>query len=229
MQFDVADFVPQRLKVTLTPEEKLLHPGSDLHVRVESRFLYGAPASGLSGEGEARITADPNPFADFPKYQFGRVDDSFSDVVVPLNVPETDAAGVTTASASIGDLADTTLPLKARIKVSIHEPGGRTTDKTVDVPLRTHDVAIGIRPDFDDGSVPEGAPARFQAIAVDQTGKRIALGGLTYSWVREVTTYQWYQDNGRWKYQSTTRDRLISQGALDIAAKEPAKLEQAMG
>ncbi len=229
VQFDVADFVPQRLKVTLTPEEKVLHPNSDLHVRVESRFLYGAPASALSGEGEARITADPNPFPAFPKYHFGRVDDSFSDIVLPLNVPDTDAAGVTVASATIGELEATTLPLKARIKVSIHEPGGRTTDRTVDVPLRTHDVSIGIRPAFDDGSVPEGAPARFDAIAVDQAGTRVALSGLTYSWVREVTSYQWYQDGGQWKYQSTTRDRLISQGALDIGAAKPAKLEQAMG
>ena len=228
VQFDVADFVPQRLKVTLTPEEKVLHPGADMHVRIESRFLYGAPASGLSGEGEARITADDNPYPQFKTYQFGRVDDSFSDVIVALDVPETDASGVTTASGSIGEIADTTLPLKAHIKISLHEPGGRTTDKTADVPLATHDVAIGIRPDFDGGSVAENAKAGFEAIAVDQTGKRIALSGLTYSWVREDTTFQWYQDNGEWKYQSNTRDRLITSGTLDIAANAPAKLSQAM-
>ena len=78
VEFDVADFVPQRLKVTLTPVEKILHANSDMHVRAESRFLYGAPASGLSGEGEARITTDPDPYPDFSLYQFGRVDDPFS-------------------------------------------------------------------------------------------------------------------------------------------------------
>jgi uncharacterized protein YfaS (alpha-2-macroglobulin family) len=46
----------------------MLHPNSDLHVRAESRFLYGAPASGLTGEGEARITTDGNPFPDFSLY-----------------------------------------------------------------------------------------------------------------------------------------------------------------
>ena len=40
-------------------------PATTIHVRAESRFLYGAPASGLSGEGEARITADGNPFPGF--------------------------------------------------------------------------------------------------------------------------------------------------------------------
>jgi uncharacterized protein YfaS (alpha-2-macroglobulin family) len=228
VQFDVADFVPQRLKVTLTPQETLLHPNTDLHVKVEARFLYGAPAGGLSGEGEARLTADGNPFPAYAQYQFGRVDDSFSDVIVPLDVEDTDATGVTTATASIGDVADTTLPLKAAIKVSIHEPGGRTTDRSVDVRLATHDAAIGLRPDFDDGSVPENAPARFEAIALDQSGKRIALSGLSYSWVREDTSYQWYQENGEWKYQSTTRDRLIASGTMAIGAGKPARLEQAM-
>ncbi len=64
VQFDVADFVPQRLKVTLTPETKVVKPGDTIKVRADSRFLYGAPASGLSGEGAAKIEADPTPFPD---------------------------------------------------------------------------------------------------------------------------------------------------------------------
>ena len=75
---------------------------------------------------------------------------------------------------TIGDIADTTLPLKAIVKVSIHEPGGRTTEKTVEIPILTHDVVIGIRPDFDDGSVAESAKAGFEAVAVDGAGKRVA-------------------------------------------------------
>ncbi|HEY2446592.1 MAG TPA: alpha-2-macroglobulin, partial [Rhizomicrobium sp.] len=227
VQFDVADFVPQRLKVVLTPQEKLLHPGSDLHVRVESRFLYGAPASGLSGEAEARITKDDAPFPEFALYQFGRVDDSFSDVTVNLDVPDSDASGVSEVSGSIGELADTTLPLKAVVRVSMHEPGGRTTDKTAEVPLRTRDIALGIRPDFDEDSVSEEARAGFEIVAVDATGKRIAISGLSYSWVREDTNYQWYQDNGSWKYEAVTRDRLITGGSFDVGAQAQAKLSQA--
>ena len=87
---------------------------------------------------------------------------------------------------------------------------------------------IGIRPDFDDGSVAENARAGFEAIAVDGDGKRIALNDLTYSWVREDTTYQWYQDDGNWKYQSVTRDRLITSGKVNIGAGAPLKLAQAV-
>ncbi len=228
VQFDVADFVPQRLKVTLTAKEKAIAPGDTFHVRAEARFLYGAPASSLSGDGEATIAADPDPWPQYRGYRFGRVDDSFSETKVDLRVPQTDAAGVTTVAGSTGALAETTLPLKATVRVSIHEPGGRTTDRSIDIPIRTHDVAIGIRPDFDGGSVPENARAGFEAIALDKTGRRVALAGLTVSWVREDTAYQWFQTNGEWRYQSVTRDRLISSTTASIGAGAPLKLAQAM-
>jgi len=228
VQFDVADFVPQRLKVTLTALDKSIRPGGDFHVRVESRFLYGAPASNLSGDGEAAIKPDANPFPAFHGWQFGRVDDDFSETKLDLTVPGTDAAGVTTVTGNTGAIADTTLPLKAAIRISIHEPGGRVTGTSVEIPIRAHDVAIGIRPLFDGGQVAENARAGFEVIALDGNGKRIALDGATYSWVREVTTYQWFQANGEWRYQPTTRDRLVTSGALGIGAGASARLEQAL-
>jgi len=226
VQFDVQDFVPQKLKVTLTPVTKVAHPNSDIVVRAETRFLYGAPGSGLSGDGEARIVSDPTPFVDYQDWQFGRVDDTFSDIDITMNVPQSDPAGVTEARATIGDLPDTTLPLKAMIKLSIHEPGGRTTSKTVDIPVRTRDVLIGIRPDFDGYSIPENTRATFQAIALNGDGKRIALSGLTYSWTKVETSYQWFQDNGKWKYKSVTRDRLITSGSMSLGTGAPPKLSQ---
>ncbi len=230
VQFGVADFVPQKLKVTLTPETKSVKPGDDIKIKVESRFLYGAPASGLTGEGTAHVTADGNPFPDYSAYQFGRMDDTFAAVDVDMTVPETDATGVSEATGSIGDLADTTLPLKASVTISIHEPGGRTTDKSVDIPIRTKDALIGIRPLFDGGSVAENTRANFEAVALNADGQRIALNRLTYSCVRVDTTYQWYQDpqDNSWKYQAVTRDRLITSGQIDIGTGNPLKLGQSL-
>ena len=228
VQFDVADFVPQRLKVNVTALDKSIKPGGDFHVRVDARFLYGAPAGQLSGDGEATIAPDNNPYPQYHGFQFGRVDDSFSETKVDLTVPATDAAGITNVTGNTGALADTTLPLKATVRISIHEPGGRTTDKSVVIPIRTHDAAIGIRPLFDGGQVAENARAGIEVIAVDGEGKRIALNGLNFSWVRENTTYQWFQTNGEWKYQPTTRDRLVSSGGVSIGAASSARLEQAM-
>jgi hypothetical protein len=226
VQFDVADFVPQRLKVTLTALDTTVKPGGDFNLRAETRFLYGPPAAGLSGDGEARIAADPRPFAQWGGWQFGRVDDSFSETKIDLAVPLSDAQGVAKITGNTGTLAETTLPLKLAVKISIHEPGGRTTDKALDIPIRGERPLIGLRPDFDGTAVAENSRAGFQVIAVDAAGKRIALSGLMFSWVREDASYQWYQSNGDWRFQRTTHDRLIASGNLDVGANGTVRLAQ---
>ena len=228
VQFDVADFVPQRLKVTLTAQEKSLKPGGDFHIRAEARFLYGAPGGDLSGDGEAVISSDTTPYPNYRQYHFGRMDDTFSETRVDLTVPDTDAAGVASITGNTGALADTTLPLKARVRISIHEPGGRATDKSVDIPIRTHDIAIGLRPDFEGGAIPEDSRAGFEVIVLDANGNRIARPGLTYSWVREDTSYQWFQANGEWRYQPSTRDRLVSSGTIDAGTGQVARLGETL-
>ena len=224
--FDVADFVPQRLKLTLTPQQKLLVPGTDIAVRIESRFLYGAAASGLGGEGDARITKNDDPFPAFPGFKFGRDNEPFDDAQVKFTVPMTDAAGLTTATASLGDLPDVSLPLKAEIALSIYEPGGRATTDNLTLPIRTRDVWLGLRPDFDGGSVNENAKAGFTAIALDGEGRRIARKAVHYEWVREETYYSWYQKDGEWKYEANLRTRIVSGGTIDIAQANPSALAE---
>ena len=52
------------------------------------------------------------------------------------------------------------------------EPGGRTTDNTVTLPVKTRDLYLGIRPAFDGGSVAEIGITRFVA---GETPERTAL------------------------------------------------------
>ena len=226
VQFDVADFVPQRLKVALTALDTSVKPGGDFNLRAQTNFLYGPPAAGLSGDGEAHVVTDLHPFAAWNGWQFGRMDDKFSETKIDLAVPVTDAQGISKITGNTGALAETTLPLKLAVKISLHEPGGRTTDKALEIPIRGDRPFIGLRPDFDGGSVAEGTRAGFQVIAVDGAGKRVALAGLTWSFVREDTSYQWFQSNGDWRFQSTTHDRLIASGVIDAATGATAKLAQ---
>jgi len=226
VQFDVADFVPQRLNVTLTALTPSVLPGAEFSLRAQTRFLYGPPASGLTGDGTARILADPQPFAAWAGWQFGRVDDSFAETQLDLAVPTTDAQGISRITANTGTLADTTLPLKISARISVHEPGGRTTDRALDIPIRSDRPMIGIRADFTGGAVAENARAGFQVIAVNGAGQRIALSGATLSWVREDTSYQWYQAEGEWRYQARVRGRLVTSGTLNIAAGAPARVAQ---
>jgi hypothetical protein len=228
VSFDVSDFVPQKLKVTLAPTAKFVRPGEVLTIETTGRFLYGAVGSGLGGEGTVTIKDDSDPFPDiaaFKGYRFGKVDETFEGTQVTMTVPETDAQGKTNATAAIEIEADqVTLPLKAEVVLSLYEPGGRTTSEQVTVPIRTRDTMVGIRPGFDNLSIQEGTPATFEVAAADPSGRMTARSGVTWELVKEDIDYQWYQTDNAWRYERIVRDRITDSGTLDLSAQQAAKV-----
>jgi hypothetical protein len=224
VSFDVQDFVPERLEVKLDPKAKFYRPGDEVKIGVEGRFLYGAPAAGLTGEGEIRLAVDPDPFPDLGGYQFGRTEESFSAQVITLNIPATDDAGKTVATAALDLSQKTTHPLIANITLGLTEPGGRLTRAHASVPVRTGDVMIGIHTAFDDDWVRESTPAKFDIIAVDAEGKKLARKGLIYRLIKEVVNYQWYEKDGRWNWERQERDIPLQDGKLDVAADKPGQV-----
>jgi alpha-2-macroglobulin len=228
VSFDVSDFVPQKLKVTLKPAQAFFKPGDTLTIATNGRFLYGAPGSGLNGEGTITIKDDSDPFKDIAAlkgFRFGKVDETFEGSQVTMQVGETDAKGDTNATAALElDASEVTLPLKAEVTVSLYEPGGRTTSDQVVVPIRTRDVLIGVRPGFENLSVQEGTPANFEIAAVDPTGKMTGRSGVTWELVKENIDYQWYQVDNAWKYERVVRDRIVDGGKLDLSAQQAAKI-----
>ncbi len=229
--FDVQDFVPQKLKVELKPTQKILRPGATATIDVTGRFLYGAPAAGLGGEGTLTITTDSTPFADVAPlkgFRFGKVDETFEGTQVTMTVPETDANGKTQATAAIDELAETTLPLKANINIAIYEPGGRTTSDQITLPLRTRDTLIGVRPAFEWDSIQENTPANFEVVGVDAEGKPKAVRGVTWELVNEDIDYRWYQVDNDWKYERVVNDRIVDGGKTDLDGKNAFKISKVL-
>ena len=96
VQFDVADFVPQRLKVTLAAGNARRACQSG-HPRQGGKPLplWRAGVGSVGRRYRQDHGRRQSPFPAFKEYQFGRVDDTFQDVDIQMTVPETDAAGAT--------------------------------------------------------------------------------------------------------------------------------------
>jgi alpha-2-macroglobulin len=227
-EFDVEDFIPEQLKVTLSGAPAFLRPGQEVTLNALAWFLYGAPAAGLDGEAEAVVSADPAPFPAYPGFHFGLVQQHFTDKIVPFKVAQTDAKGQTTVTGNLGDLGETTLPLKASLRVSIFEPGGRSTVTQLTVPVRTRPVMLGIHPLFNDDTVPEDTAAEFEILALDEAGKPVARKAVDWSLVREVTEYTWYRAADGFHFQQATHDEPLAHGTIDVAADKMAHLKQVL-
>ena len=200
VQFDVADFVPQRLKVTLTPEDKLAAP------RIPISMCAPKAASSMARRpagfrAKARRASPPTPI---PSRIMRNTSSAGWTIPSPTSMCRSTRAGHRcrrrrpTPPASIGDLADTTLPLKAH---------GQGLDPRAGRPHHRQDGGYAVA----HPRCRHRHPARFrrrlgrrktrrrgfEAIAARcQRQAHCALAASTYSWVREVTSYQWYQDNG---------------------------------
>ena len=221
VEFDVQDFVPQRLKVKIESAAKLLHPGDPIEVAVDGQFLYGAPAAGLTGEAELKIAADPAPIANRAGYRFGLADETFTEVSQPLEMAAADQAGHTKAIGSLKALAATSLPLKATVTVGLFEPGGRVTQDRLSLPVRSKPLLVGIKPRFADNRAPIDQDALFDVLAFDETGAAVARPGLRYSLIEEQWHYDWYRLQARWDYHVTVTDRPLTTGTLDVGADKP--------
>ncbi|MDY0241671.1 MAG: alpha-2-macroglobulin [Rhodospirillaceae bacterium] len=226
LDIDVQDFVPQRLAVDIEEKPEQLEPGADIALPIAVRFLYGAPAAGLTGEGTVTVEADPSPFPAYKGYRWGNKDERFSSASADLELAPTDAEGHTEATGSLPEIAATTLPLLANIHVAIHEPGGRSTPSEITVPVRPLPLYLGLRPLFDD-SVREGTPARFEAIAVNATGTRVAAAA-EWRIFRDASTWQWFRSSSQWRYERIQREIEVASGRLDLDAEKPVALEQTL-
>jgi uncharacterized protein YfaS (alpha-2-macroglobulin family) len=226
IQVDVENFVPQELKVTLTAPQQYVTPSQNITATVAGAFLYGAPAAGLHAQGDLRVVRDFAPIANLPGYQFGLVDDKVDDIDQSLTLEDADDKGNLTLSTPLPALPQTSVPLKAILTAGLFEPSGRYVSDQTEIPIRTGNPLIGIKPLFTDGQVQDGAPASFQIAAFDAAGAPIAKPGLVWTLVREDEIYDWFQTNGsNWTFHYTTQDHQVASGRLDVTASRPATFD----
>lgn len=227
VEFSVEDFVPEKLKVELQPTAPMLRTDRDNSFNVQADFLYGAPASGLTVEADLRVDVDPAPFTAFNKYSFGleAEREKFEPPLITLAGSDTDEKGKSTLEWPGDKVKDTALPLRGQVQVRVFEPGnGRATKNDKTLPLRTRDVYLGIRPTFEGRYAREGIQTEFDLVAVDAEGKQVARPAVDYKIERITYSYQWYQVDGKWRWQSVNAERLVAADTLAMKADAPTHL-----
>ena len=176
VEFSVEDFVPEKLKVELTPDQPILRPGQANSFAVSADFLYGAPASGLTVEADMRVTVDDQPFPDFR--QVLRSDRRASARSSSRPSSRSRRRTPTTAGKSRlewgGDqVKDTVLPLRAQLTARVFEPGGgRATQDRQDACRCAPATSISASARPSRAATPrEGADTEFDIVAVDADGQ----------------------------------------------------------
>ena len=230
LSFQVEDFAPQRLGVTVTGQEgQPIKAGETRNVDVTARFLYGASGAGLQTQAEARLKVDPDPFPQFDGYQWGDQVSPFQEKFLDLGQSVTDGAGRAVMALNAAEAGDTAQPLTAAFTASVFEPGGRPVREGLDLKVRTKPLYLGVKVDQGDSAGRGDPTIALNVIAADGQGRRVAANGVAYSLISENWDYDWFQQNGRWQWRRTSRDAVVQKGALNITAGQPARISRRLG
>ena len=219
----VEDFRPERIAFDLSLPAAPQAPTDPVEAAIDARWLFGAPAADLPVEGALRLTP-ARAVPGWEGYVFGRADDDTQPQIVDMPSGVTDPQGHFAARLDLPPaLAQATRPYDAKLTLTVREGAGRPVERDAQrlvLPART---SLGIKPGFEGGTVPQGAEAQFQIVAL---GADLQPQAGQASWVvnRVDTDYQWYAISGDWTWEPVTRRTRLTGGDLTLTAGAPTPL-----
>ncbi|MHA7901329.1 MAG: alpha-2-macroglobulin family protein [Henriciella sp.] len=213
VSYSVEDFVPQRIAVELEAEDAPFLPGDDARdIDVSARFLYGAPGAALTVKAQARVEVDPNPFG-YTGFSWGPHDGSFREQIIDLDDRVTDGAGQATVRLAPGNRGrNADVPLRLNTVVNVLEPGGRAVAESLRIPYRPKDLYLGIKPGFD-GRLGYEEEGKFEIAALGADGEG-QVEDLRWKILEINYHYDWYREDGRWKWRRSRTVRTVNEGGL---------------
>lgn len=236
--FKVEDFMPERMALNITSQSQSVGPDESVSFQVAGRYLYGAPASGNSLQGQLFLRPLRDAVLALPGFQFGDINEenltrNLDEVQLQL-----DEQGKTTVSTD-SQWADIHSPLRLILQASLLESGGRPVTRRAEQAIWPAETLPGIRPQFASKEiydyrtdstrtqpiVDEDTNAGFDIVYANAKGEKLAVSGLDVRLIRERRDYFWNWEEGQgWQSQYDQKDLVEAEQKLDLAAGETGKV-----
>lgn len=223
--FKVEEFLPERMKLTLTAPDAPLLGEVNLPVQVQGDYLYGAPAAGNRLQATVSSERLSNPLPQkLPGFLFGDFADDKARARQDLADVELDAEGKAEVALT-ANLSERSSPMRVRGAFSLLESGGRPVVRSIERTWWPALALVAIRPLFDRNVAPEGGLAGFEVVRVDASGAFKAARDLKLTLTYEERQWYWRYDDGRgWHSGFNTTDELVEARSLNLPAKTTVNL-----
>ena len=212
VSFKVEEFMPDRMKVTTTTDQKEYKTGEDCRIQVEGVNLFGPPAVGR--RTKVSMLLEPTEFTvpAYRSYGFGDQERSFTARTEELGEGGLDANGQALFTYKFpADLAPAA-KLRAVVQATVTEDGGRAVSAYHAVDLHAYETYIGMKP-RNKSYCELGTPFPISYIIVDTKGKPLANRELT----AEVYRINW---NSIYRRDTSGRYRYVSEKEIKKVYEE---------
>ncbi|MCS5711325.1 alpha-2-macroglobulin family protein [Candidatus Berkiella aquae] len=219
--FEVNDFVPPRIEVKTSSSVPSIAPHQSNSLAVQATYYFGPPGANLKVTSESQLTIMQSPFAKWKDYQFGLIEEQWTQQRFKHLDTQTDEQGKAAITTKIDLEPETTHPLQLETTATVYEVGGRGQSSKNITAFWHQPYLIGIAEQFKDNIANSNSDASFNIIAVNQQGELQSTGKLRYTLYEEQHDYVWFRSGVNWQYEVITRDQVLASGTLQLEGKSP--------
>lgn len=223
--FLVEDYVPERMELTLKSDEGVWSREKKAELKISGAYLYGAAAAKHELRGDFTIVKREAGLPGFKDFSFGLHDEKFLNVHNKLpQLGLLNEKGKTTVELELPDFERPSKPLEARVNIRLLEPGGRQVVRAVNLPVANEKPMIGIRKVSTADEMKTDGKGVFEIVSLDAKAKQTTQK-LNWELVKITRDYQWYSQNGRWRYESVVYTNRVAEGVVETDEDGPVKIE----
>ncbi len=220
-RFQVEEFVPDRISVTIVPPKGKVGPGDTLQYQVQSSYLFGAPSAGLPVESRVRLVDSTFAPKGFEGFSFRNDDRKLEDKEVLSTTGKLDDEGHSDFKVEMPAGAPVPSSLEAVITARVQEQGGRGVAAMQRLQVHPYPSYVGLRRAGGadgaggEGFAEPGKAAGFEFVVVSPDGKEVPSKGLRADLFEDRwNTVLRKTPAGGWRYETTREPRLISTQAV---------------
>ena len=232
MNFEVQEFTPDTMKINVQIAGASNNGGwispDNLSASVSLRNMFGTPATGRRISAYATLTPTEYSFDKFQGYKFtpnfisgtglsentARHNQTYS---VEIQDVTTDDKGVAKFDINFNQTIPSgtyTLTLNVR---GFESNSGRNVQTNITARASNAKYLLGWRANGDLGYINRNASRMVNIVAVDHTATPTTANGLTMRVIQRENQTTLVKDySNTYKYQTTTRNKIISQRQIDI-------------
>ncbi|WP_027184676.1 alpha-2-macroglobulin family protein [Desulfovibrio inopinatus] len=221
-RFQVEDFVPDRISVDITSKIVAAAPGKPLQYDVFSKYLFGAPASGMSVDTTVGLIPSDFKPKGFDDYTFGDPDRRFEAKEISKQDGRLNEAGEASFSVDIPENLSPPAGLTAVVVARVRERGGRGVSAVRHIPVHAYAAYPGLRAD-NEGAADPGKPFHFSYVLITPEGEPATTGALTARLIKDRwQTVLRRNDDGVFAYETVRDSRIIDSKTIKAPAGQGA-------
>lgn len=183
---------PNRLKVNIDIADTVTDAEGRVSGTIESRYLFGTPASGLRAVVHATCSAQPFSTPIYSDYTFGHPLRKFSQRRIEVIDTELDEDGKVNIGHNLENFENVPELLNVKYQATVYEKGGGFTAQTKNVIASPYSAYVGIKNSFNYSSAQTGQTYKLPVIILNTKGKILPGRKLTVRWY--VNKYYWWYD-----------------------------------